>query len=152
MAMPTTRARGEAVTAGGGPEASSRAQAPSLTPEALPAVTESSGPLTPFQQARSARWFRGRGARRADHLGSPFFCAMTTGTSSSCRSGRRRRRRPALLRAQGAKASWSARPMAKSAATLSAVWGIEWVSYSFFISGLTKRQPMVVSKIAALRA
>ena len=42
--------------------------------------------------------------------------------------------------------------MAKSAAMLSAVCGIECVSYCVSISGLTKRQPMFVSKMVALRA
>jgi hypothetical protein len=41
--------------------------------------------------------------------------------------------------------------MPKSCATFSAVSGIESMPYCAFISGLTKRQPMVVSSIFALR-
>ena len=58
----------------------------------------------------------------------PFSCAAT---------------QRAWLRA--AKASWSARLTWNSAATLSAVSGIESMPKASFIFGLTKRQPMVVS-------
>ncbi len=42
--------------------------------------------------------------------------------------------------------------MPNSAATFSAVSGIESMPYCFFISGLTKRQPIVVSYTAFARA
>ena len=77
-------------------------------------------------------------------MGSPFFCGMVTGTISS-------RKRPAFCAAsqrawlRAAKASWSARETPKSAATLSAVSGIESTPNAAFIFGLTKRQPIVVS-------
>ena len=50
-----------------------------------------------------------------------------------------------------ANASWSARVTWNSAATFSPVSGMELTPYCFFISGLMKRQPMVVSKVSALR-
>jgi hypothetical protein len=76
--------------------------------------------------------------------GSPRFCAIDTGTISSVS-------RPSATAAaarcwlRSANASWSARDTLKSAATFSAVSGIESTPYFAFISGLTKRQPMVVS-------
>ena len=52
---------------------------------------------------------------------------------------------------RSANASWSARLTLKSVATFSAVSGIESMPYFAFISGLTKRQPIVVSSIFATR-
>ena len=51
-----------------------------------------------------------------------------------------------------ANASWCSREMPYSAATESAVSGIESVPYNFRMAGLTNRQPMVVSWISACRA
>jgi hypothetical protein len=114
-------------------------------------VTDSSGPFTPLSLASISSVVSGRGCSSVSTTsGSPFLRGISTGVSSSAN-------RPAAWAApqrcceRTANASWSARLMLNSAATLSAVCGIEWVSYSFFISGLVKRQPMVVSKIAALR-
>ena len=50
-----------------------------------------------------------------------------------------------------ANASWSARAMPNSSATLSAVSGIESVPNCSRIAGLTNRQPMVVSWISVAR-
>ena len=82
---------------------------------------------------------------------SPFFLpAIVTGTVSPSK-------KPALCAAcqrsceRSAKASWSARDTLNSAATFSAVSGIESMPYCCFISGLTKRQPMVVSSTFTLR-
>ena len=47
--------------------------------------------------------------------------------------------------------SCASRSMPKSAATFSAVSGIESMPYCSFISLLTKRQPIVVSYTALLR-
>ena len=52
---------------------------------------------------------------------------------------------------RSANASWSARLTLKSAATFSAVSGIESTPYVPFSNGLTKRQPMVVSSTFAAR-
>ena len=87
---------------------------------------------------------------RAITVGSPFFDGSVTGTISSAM-------RPAAIAAsarcwlRSANASWSARAMPNSCATFSAVSGIESIPYFAFISGFTKRQPMVVSSILAVR-
>ena len=150
--MPTTRAIGlRPYWPAACSEATSSAQAPSFTPEALPAVTVRSGPFTPFSLASCSSVVCGRGcSSAANTTGSPFLRGMVTLISSSAK-------RPAASAAaqrcceRSAKASWSARLMLKSAATLSAVCGMECVSYSFFIIGLMKRQPIVVSYTALLR-
>ena len=55
VAMPTTRARGvRPLLAAAASLASRRAQAPSLTPEALPAVTVPSGRTTPLSRASAS--------------------------------------------------------------------------------------------------
>jgi hypothetical protein len=122
-----------------------------LTPEALPAVTVSSGPLMPLSLASCSSVVSVRGCSSVSKsLGSPFFCAISTGTISPLK-------KPAALAApqrcceRKAKASWSARAIPNSAATLSAVSGIESMPYCAFISLFTKRQPMVVSYTALLR-
>ena len=80
----------------------------------------------------------------------PFLSCRVTGTISS-------RNTPAALAAaqrcwlRSANASWSPRAMPKSRATFSAVSGIESMPYCAFIFGFTKRQPIVVSSIFALR-
>ena len=66
-------------------------------------------------------------------------------------------KRPAWMAAsarcwlRSANASWSARAMANSVATFSAVSGMLSMPYFAFISGLTNRQPSVVSSIFAAR-
>ncbi|MNT59365.1 hypothetical protein D3C72_1968690 [compost metagenome] len=77
-------------------------------------------------------------------MGSPFFCAIDTGTISaskkpSCWA------RAVFCWLASANRSWSARLMLKSSATFSAVSGIESTPYCAFISLLMKRQPIVVS-------
>ena len=52
---------------------------------------------------------------------------------------------------RSAKASWSARVTWNSSATFSPVSGIESTPYCALITGLTKRQPIVVSWISAWR-
>src|ERR1700738_1281828 len=58
---------------------------------------------------------------------------------------------PARCGERIANASWSARDTWNSSATFSPVSGIASTPYCAFISGLMKRQPMVVSKISAER-
>ena len=58
---------------------------------------------------------------------------------------------PARCWERQAKASWSLRATWNSSATFSPVSGIESTPYCCFISGLTKRQPMVVSNTSLLR-
>ena len=126
------------------------AQAPSLMPDALPAVTVPSGRTTPLSFA-SASSVVSRGCSSRDTMfGSPFFDGTVTATISSAR-------RPAAIAAsafcwlRSANASWSARATWNSAAMFSAVSGIESIPYLAFVSGLTKRQPRVVSSIFAAR-
>ncbi len=111
----------------------------------MPAVTEPSGFTTPFSLASISGVVSGRGCSSVSKtFGSPFFCGSVTGTIS-------RLKKPAALAfaqrcwLRSANASWSARATLKSAATFSAVSGIESTPYCAFISALTKRQPMVVS-------
>ena len=88
---------------------------------------------------------------RSTTTGSPFLAGIVTGTIS-------RSKRPDCCAAEAfacersAKASWSARDTPHSAATFSAVSGIESVPYICFISGFTKRHPIVVSNTAFSRA
>ena len=124
--------------------ASSSAQAPSFTPEALPAVTVPSGRTTPLSLA-SASSVVSRGCSSfATTIGSPFFCAIVTGMISASK-------KPAFCAATAfsceasAMRSWASRSILKSVATFSAVSGIESTPYFSFISRLTKRQPIVVS-------
>ena len=131
--------------------ASSSAAAPSLMPEALPAVTVPPGRTTGFKVA-SVSIVVARGcSSRATMIGSPFFWTMATGAISASN-------RPAVCAASAldwlanAILSWSRRLMPNSAATFSAVSGIESTPYCAFMTALTKRQPMVVSSIFMARA
>ncbi|MNE59796.1 hypothetical protein D3C80_1549140 [compost metagenome] len=86
LAMPRTRARGVRpcfFTASA--EARINAAAPSLTPEALPAVTVLSGPLTGFRRVRASRVVSARGCSSCSTTVSPFLWAMRTGTISSAK-------------------------------------------------------------------
>src|SRR5246127_4789557 len=58
---------------------------------------------------------------------------------------------PARCCERMANASWSARDTWNSSATFSPVSGIASTPYCAFISGLMKRQPIVVSKMSAER-
>ena len=126
------------------------AQAPSLTPDALPAVTVPSGRTTPLSLASDSSVVARGCSSRSTTTGSPLREGTLTAAISSAR-------RPAAIASaarcceRSAKASWSARAIANSAATFSAVSGIESIPYFAFISGLTKRQPIVVSSIFAAR-
>ena len=82
--------------------------------------------------------------------GSPFFCGTLTGVISASNTPLRC---ATIARACEASAmrSCASRVMPNSAATFSAVSGIESMPWRSFISLLTKRQPMVVSSIFALR-
>ncbi len=131
-------------------EAISVAHAPSLTPEALPAVTVPSGRTMALSLASASSVVSRGCSSRATTIGSPFFAGIVTGTISSAR-------RPAAIAAsarswlRSANASWSARATLNSAATFSAVSGIESIPYFAWVSGLTNRQPIVVSSILAVR-
>ncbi len=151
-AMPSTRARGvRPCVFAAAALASSSAQAPSLTPEALPAVIVPFGRTMGFNlPSASSEVSRGCSSLPTTRA-SPFFCGTVTGVISAskkprfCASTARNCERSAI-------ASWSARLTPKSSATFSAVSGIESTPYCAFIAGLTKRQPIVVSKIAFSRA
>ncbi len=66
------------------PEARSTAAAPSFTPEEFPAVTDRSGPFTPFRRASLSAVVSGRGcSSRARITGSPFRWGISTGAISS---------------------------------------------------------------------
>ena len=81
--------------------ASNRAQAPSLTPEALPAVTDSSGPLTPLSLASISSVVSGRGCSSVSTTtGSPFFARNPHRDQLVGKTPRGVGRSPALLRAQ----------------------------------------------------
>ena len=145
VAMPTTRARGTRPWRDAARSlARTSAQAPSLTPEALPAVTVPSGRTTPFSLASASRLVSRGCSSLATTTGSPFFCAIVTGTISPSK-------KPAFCAATAfcceasAIRSCASRSILKSVATFSAVSGIESTPYSSFISLLTKRQPIVVS-------
>ena len=125
VAMPTTRARGvRPCLAAALSLASSRAQLPSFTPLALPAVTVPSGRTTPFSLASASRLVSRGCSSWLTRVGSPFFDGMVTGVISSARW-------PAFCAATAF--SWLARAMRscasrsilKSVATFSAVSGME---------------------------
>lgn len=113
--------------------ASSRAQAPSFTPEALPAVTVPSGRTTPFNLANASRLVLRGCSSVSTTMASPFFCGMVTGQIS-------RARWPASMAATArswlfmAMRSCASRSMPKSVATFSAVSGMESTPYCAFIS------------------
>ena len=149
VAIATTRARGVRPCRCGrrlARRGSARA-APSLTPEALPAVTVPSGLRNGALQLRQ-RLERGvaRGCSSCDRRRRrPCFRAIVDRHDLA----RRRSRSPAPPR-RAAGCAARTRPgrrasIWKSSATFSAVSGIESTPYCSFISGLTKRQPMVVS-------
>ena len=144
-AMPSTRARGvRPCVFAALALASSRAHAPSLTPEALPAVMVPLG-RTMGLSLPSASSEVSRGCSSFETTtASPFFCGTVTGVISASKKPRFCAS-TAFSWERSAIASWSARLMPKSSATFSAVSGIESTPYCAFISGLTKRQPMVVS-------
>ena len=152
-AMPSTRARGfRPCSLAAASEASSTAQAPSLTPDALPAVTRAVGLHDALELGQHLQ--RRLGTRMLVGVeapsGRPSSAAASPARSRSRRSPRRWRcAQRCWLRS--ANASWSAREMLNSSATFSAVSGIESMPYCAFISGLTKRQPIVVSSIFAAR-
>ena len=77
-------------------------------------------------------------------MGSPFFCGIVTGTISASKKPASAPPRAFWLRGQR-HAVLASRSIPNSAATFSAVSGIESTPYCSFISWLTKRQPMVVS-------
>jgi hypothetical protein len=121
-----------------------RAQAPSFTPLALPAVTVPSGRTTPLSLASDSRVVSRGCSSCATTMGSPFFCAIVTGVISAARWPARCAA-TALSWLARAMRSCASRSILKSVATFSAVSGMESTPYRSFISLLTKRQPMVVS-------
>ena len=90
-------------------DASNSAAAPSLTPDALPAVTVMPSPLTPLRAASCSGLVLGRGCSSVSTItGSPRRCGIITGVISSANFA------AACAAAQrccdrSAKASWSAR-------------------------------------------
>jgi hypothetical protein len=84
VAMPTTRARGvRPWRPAAASLATSSAQLPSFTPLALPAVTLPSGRTTPLSLASASRLVSRGCSSWLTTTGSPFFCAMLTGTISA---------------------------------------------------------------------
>ena len=152
LAIATTRASGSSPCArAAASEATISAQAPSLSPDALPAVTVPPSRNGAGSDASFASVVSGRGcSSRSTMRGAPRGPGTSTGTISTAR-------RPASSAAaarcceRSAKASWSARAIRCSAATFSAVSAIESIPWSAAIRGLTKRQPRVVSCSSAAR-
>ena len=103
--------------------ASSSAQAPSLTPLLLPAVTLPSGRTTPFSLASASRLVSRGCSSVSMTSASPFFCATRTGVISAARW-------PACCALtafscdRSAILSCATRSMRKSLATFSAVSGM----------------------------
>jgi hypothetical protein len=131
-------------------EATRRAQAPSLTPEALPAVTVPFGRVIGRSLASaSMEVSRGCSSRSTATL-SPRLAGTMTGVISAAKVPSRcaRAARSWLRKANW---SWSAREMPYSSATFSAVSAIASMPYFSTMSLLTKRQPIVVSWISMLR-
>ncbi|MNY44539.1 hypothetical protein D3C86_1795740 [compost metagenome] len=82
--MPSTLARGlRPYLATASAEARIIAAAPSLMPEALPAVTVLPSPLTGLSLARASGVVSGRGCSSLATTVSPFLPLITTGTISS---------------------------------------------------------------------
>ena len=125
VAIPTTRALGvRPFFVALASSASSRAQAPSFTPLALPAVTVPSGRTTPLSLARASRLVSRGCSSLSTTIASPFFCGMVTGVIS-------RARWPAFWAATArnwlfrAMRSCASRSILNSVATFSAVSGME---------------------------
>src|ERR1700687_5907815 len=132
-------------------EARNSAHAPSFTPEALPAVTVPPGFTMGFSFERASRVVSGRECSSTENDVvfpgegvSPFFPATGTATISS---PMRQLRIASAARCwlRSAKATRSPPEIPNPSATIWPVSGMESVPYFAFISGLTKRQPMVVS-------
>ena len=68
---------------------SSSAQAPSLTPDALPAVTLPSGRTTPFSRANASSEVSRGCSSLVTTIGSPFFGAIVTGVISASKKPER---------------------------------------------------------------
>jgi len=144
-AVATIRAMGSAPRAAArSSEATARAAAPSLMPEALPAVTVPSSRKTGGSLARISSVVPGRGcSSTSTSSGSPFRFGTSTGAISA-------RKRPSSMAAaarrwlSAAKASCSLRPIPNSLATTSAVSPSPMV-HSSGKAGLAKRHPRTVS-------
>ena len=86
LAMPSTRARGlRPYFCTASALARIIAAAPSLTPEALPAVTVLPSPLTGLSLARASAVVSARGCSSVSITVSPFLPLITTGTISSAK-------------------------------------------------------------------
>jgi hypothetical protein len=152
-ALVTTRASGVRLylrTASS--DAISRAEAPSLIPDELPAVTLPPLRNAGFNFASASVVVVGRmNSSVSTTFGSPRFCGTSTGVIS------RSKRRLACADAafcceRQAKTSCSCRVTPKRSATFSAVSPIESTPYRSRIRGFTNRQPMLVSKSCTSRA
>ena len=131
--------------------ASSNAQAPSLMPEAFPAVTVPPARNGVGSLASASRLVARGCSSLFTTTASPRFAGRDTATISAANN-------PAACAAsarcwlRNANWSWSSREMAWSAATFSAVSGMDSTPNSRSSRGLAKRQPMVVSNICTSRA
>ena len=112
------------------------AQAPSLMPDALPAVMLVPGPRIGTSAASFSADVSGRGCSSAAKVPTANSSAAKI-PAAAARAARCCERR--------AKASWSARPMPCSRARFSAVCAIESTPCACASAGLGKRQPRVVS-------
>ena len=124
-APPAIRARGSRpnrFTASS--DASSSAAAPSLTPDALPAVIVPSGRTMGFRALRASSVVSARGCSSRLTTISPLRSGMVTGAISPSNQPLAWTA-PARCWLRRAKASWSARLIWKSVATFSAVSGME---------------------------
>ena len=142
----TTRASGFSPSARARPASiTRRAAAPSLMPDAFPAVTLPPSINAGRSFARLAAFVSGRGCSSlSTEIGSPLRCGIFTGTISSACT-------PLAAAAAArrcdsrANASCSSRETLHCAATRSAVSPSEIVGYFASKTGFTNRQPIVVS-------
>ncbi len=125
----------------------SSADAPSLIPELLPAVTEPPAAKAGLSAARASAVESGRGcSSRSTTVTAPLRPGTLTGTSWASN-------RPASIAAtarrwlSSANASCRSRWMDHCSATRSAVSPREMGGYTACMRGLMKRQPSVVSSI-----
>ena len=138
VAQPSTRAIGvQAVGLRRRSDARTSAAAPSLTPEALPAVTLPSGRHDAAQLRQRLAGRRGAGCSSfATGVRRPCGPGRRPATISASKHALRFGRRRALLRAQRESVLIRARHAVNSSATFSAVSGIESTPYCVFIAGV----------------
>ena len=145
-AVATTRAIGFRPRAFARSASTSRtADAPSLIPELLPAVTLPPSRKAGRSLASASSDESARGcSSRVTRIGSPFFCATGTGTSWPSKAPRSIAA-TAFCWLASANASCRSRLTTQRSTTFSAVSPIEYRLYFAASFGLMNRQPSVVS-------